>query len=84
MHDVAPLADLAQRAEALCLALCDNGPGAVQASKRLVRDFAGREIDAALIADTVERIAAVRSTDEAREGVGAFLEKREPSWRLRR
>jgi 1,4-dihydroxy-2-naphthoyl-CoA synthase len=26
----------------------------------------------------------VRSTDEAREGVGAFLEKREPSWRLRR
>jgi methylglutaconyl-CoA hydratase len=56
----------------------------VQASKRLVRDFAGREIDAALIADTVERIAAVRSTDEAREGVGAFLEKREPSWRLRR
>lgn len=84
VHDVAPLADLAQRAEALCLALCDNGPGAVQASKRLVRDFAGREIDAALIADTVERIAAVRSTDEAREGVGAFLEKREPSWRLRR
>ncbi len=84
VHDVAPLADLAQRAEALCLALCDNGPGAVQASKRLVRDFAGREIDAALIADTVERISAVRSTDEAREGVGAFLEKREPSWRLRR
>ncbi|RSE90885.1 enoyl-CoA hydratase/isomerase family protein [Achromobacter aegrifaciens] len=84
VHDVAPLADLAQRAEALCLALCDNGPGAVQASKRLVRDFAGREIDAALIADTVERIAAVRSTDEAREGVGAFLEKREPPWRLRR
>ena len=84
VHDVAPLADLAQRAEALCLALCDNGPGAVQASKRLVRDFAGREIDAALIADTEERIAAVRSTDEAREGVGAFLEKREPSWRLRR
>lgn len=81
VHDVAPLAELPQRAEALCLALCDNGPGAVQASKRLVRDFAGQDIDAALIADTVERIAAVRSTDEAREGVSAFLEKREPSWR---
>ncbi|CAB5516777.1 2,3-dehydroadipyl-CoA hydratase [Achromobacter anxifer] len=81
VHDVAPQAELPQRAEALCLALCDNGPGAVQASKRLVRDFAGQDIDAALIADTVERIAAVRSTDEAREGVSAFLEKREPSWR---
>ena len=84
VHDVAPLAELPQRAEALCLALCDNGPGAVQASKRLVRDFAGQEIDAALIADTVERIAAVRSTDEAREGVSAFLEKREPAWRAKR
>ncbi|WP_088139833.1 enoyl-CoA hydratase/isomerase family protein [Achromobacter xylosoxidans] len=84
VHDVAPLAELAQRAEALCQALCDNGPGAVQASKRLVRDFAGQEIDAALIADTVERIAAVRSTDEAREGVSAFLEKREPAWRAKR
>ena len=84
VHDVAPLAELAQRAEALCHALCDNGPGAVQASKRLVRDFAGQEIDTALIADTVERIAAVRGTDEAREGVSAFLEKREPAWRAKR
>jgi len=55
----------------------------VQASKRLVRDFAGQPLDAALIADSVERIAAVRSSDEAREGVGAFLEKREPAWRQR-
>ena len=38
-------------------------------------------MDAGLIADTVERIAAIRSTDEAKEGVTAFLEKREPSWR---
>ncbi|MDQ6213530.1 enoyl-CoA hydratase/isomerase family protein [Achromobacter insolitus] len=84
VHDVVPLADLPRHAEALCLALCDNGPGAVQASKRLVRDFAGQNIDAALIADTVERIAAVRSTDEAREGVSAFLEKRDPAWRAKR
>ena len=82
VHDLAPLAELPRRAEALCHALSDNGPGAVQASKRLVRDFAGQDIDAALIADTVERIAAVRSTAEAREGVSAFLEKREPAWRL--
>ncbi|MNU08461.1 enoyl-CoA hydratase [compost metagenome] len=53
----------------------------MQASKRLVRDFAGRPLDAALIADSVERIAAIRSTEEAREGVTAFLEKREPAWR---
>ncbi|MFD4838868.1 enoyl-CoA hydratase/isomerase family protein [Achromobacter sp. NPDC058515] len=81
VHDAVPLAQLPDAAEAICRGLCANGPGAVQASKRLVRDFAGRPVDAALIADTVERIAAIRSTGEAREGVTAFLEKREPSWR---
>ncbi len=82
LHDVVPAEALHDAAEAICRTLCANGPDAVQASKRLVRDFAGQPIDTALIADTVERIAACRSTDEAREGVAAFLEKREPSWRL--
>lgn len=81
VHQVVPGDDLAAQAGALCRGLCANGPGAVQASKRLVRDFAGQPIDAALIADTVERIAAIRSSGEAREGVAAFLEKREPAWR---
>ncbi len=83
LHGVVPLAELHDEADAICRALCDNGPQAVQASKRLVRDFAGQPLDADLIADSVERIAAVRSSDEAREGVGAFLEKREPAWRAR-
>lgn len=81
LHDAVPAERLHDEANAICLTLCANGPDAVQASKRLVRDFAGQPINAALIADTVERIAACRSTDEAREGVAAFLEKREPSWR---
>ncbi|WMD22832.1 enoyl-CoA hydratase/isomerase family protein [Achromobacter seleniivolatilans] len=81
LHGVTSAEQLHDEVEAICRTLCANGPSAVQASKRLVRDFAGREIDAALIADTVERIAACRSTDEACEGVAAFLEKREPAWR---
>ncbi len=81
LHGVAPAAQLQDAAEAVCRALCDNGPQAVQASKRLVRDFAGQPLDAALIADSVERIATVRGSDEAREGVSAFLEKRPPAWR---
>ena len=30
--------------------------------------------------DTIERIAQIRSTPEAREGIRAFLEKRKPNW----
>ena len=44
------------------------------------RDLAGRPIDDALVADTAERIAAVRASDDGREGVRAFLDKRKPRW----
>jgi len=46
----------------------------------LVRDIAGMPVTAALIADTAERIAVIRASDEGREGVRSFLEKRKPNW----
>ncbi len=62
-------------------ALVANGPAAVRACKRLVKDVAGAPLDAALCAETARRIADIRASDEGREGVQAFLAKREPSWR---
>jgi methylglutaconyl-CoA hydratase len=44
-------------------------------AKRLVQDYAGYEIDAALVEDSAQRIAAVRSGDEAKAGIAAFLSK---------
>ena len=60
--------------------LLQNGPQAVREAKRLVADVAGREIDAALIESTCERIAGIRVSDEGQEGLGAFLQKRKPRW----
>jgi methylglutaconyl-CoA hydratase len=45
-----------------------------------VREVAGRPVDDALLADTAERIAAIRASDDGREGVRAFLDKRKPRW----
>jgi methylglutaconyl-CoA hydratase len=59
-----------------------NGPQAVRACKRLVGDLAGQPVDEALRADTARRIADIRASDEGREGVAAFLGKREPAWRM--
>ena len=55
-------------------------PGAVADAKQLVRDVAGADIDADLLHETARRIAARRVSEEGREGVAAFLEKRKPRW----
>jgi methylglutaconyl-CoA hydratase len=53
---------------------------AVTEAKRLVRDVAFRPIDDALVADTAQRIAAIRQSADGREGIASFLEKRKPRW----
>ena len=53
---------------------------AVREAKRLVREVAGRPIDDALVADTAERIAQIRASDDGREGVKSYLDKRKPRW----
>ena len=50
------------------------------AAKALIRAVAGQAISDELIEDTAHRIAALRATAEAREGLAAFLEKRRPAW----
>jgi len=35
----------------------------------------------ALQLDTAQMLSAQRASDEGREGIGAFLERRKPSWR---
>jgi methylglutaconyl-CoA hydratase len=52
----------------------------VKACKQLVKDLAGRPIDAALRADTARRIADIRASAEGKEGVQSFLDKRTPGW----
>jgi methylglutaconyl-CoA hydratase len=60
--------------------LVGNAPGAMGEAKRLVNDLAGKAIDHNLMEETAKRIARARVSDEGREGVGAFLDKRKPSW----
>lgn len=81
VHDVVAASELQQGAEKLLATLLGNGPQAVLAAKRLIRDVAGRAIDDGLLQLTAERIAAIRVGAEGQEGLRAFLEKRTPAWR---
>ena len=55
-------------------------PGAVADAKRLVDLVHGQRIDRGLMEETARRIAARRASEEGREGLAAFLERRKPNW----
>ena len=80
VHEVVPPDALDARVDAIVRSLCSAGPGAVAAAKRLVHELAEAPLDDALVARTVEAIADIRASAEAREGVQSFLHKRKPQW----
>jgi len=82
VHAVVTAESLDAKVAELAQALVTASPSAVRACKRLVQNVADREIDDALVALTVAGIADIRSSEEGKEGVQSFLQKRKPSWLL--
>ncbi|WP_234266399.1 enoyl-CoA hydratase/isomerase family protein [Hydrogenophaga sp. NFH-34] len=80
VHELVEADALAAKVAELAAALVSASPAAVRACKKLVQDVAGRAIDAPLIAATVEGIADIRASEQGREGVASFLQKRKPAW----
>jgi methylglutaconyl-CoA hydratase len=79
-HEVVAAEALDAAVAAIVKSLVSNSPNAVREAKLLVREIGGQAVTDALVADTALRIAHIRASDEGREGVAAFLEKRKPSW----
>ena len=82
IHDITPPEELDGKVNEILGALMLTSQHAVAEAKRLVRDLTGRTIDASLVADTAQRIADIRASRDAREGVRSFLDKRKPQWVL--
>ena len=80
VHAVTSADALDAKVAEITQALVNASPAAVKACKQLVQDVAGCEISPKLIARTVQGIADIRSSDEGKEGVQSFLQKRKPSW----
>ncbi len=80
VHEVVPVDQLDAQVQAITGALVTAGPDAMRACKRLLHEVGGREITPGLIDRTVEGIADIRASQEGREGIRAFLEKRKPAW----
>jgi len=80
LHEVVPPDHLARTVERVIESVLQGGPRAQVAAKRLIDDIAGKRIDPNMLDDTARRIASIRSSDEGKEGVAAFLDKRKPNW----
>ena len=80
VHEVVAPDALDAKVAEVVVSLLQCGPKAQGAAKELIRAVAHQPIGDAVVADTVQRIAHLRATPEAKEGVAAFLEKRAPNW----
>jgi len=70
---------LMERARELAATLLQNSPASLQATKRLLRRYSSADLDQQ-VAAAVEENARIRTTDDFREGISSFLEKRRPRW----
>jgi methylglutaconyl-CoA hydratase len=80
VHDICEEPELNGLVGRMLAQLYASGPRAVAAIKQLIPEVASARIDGDLLERVSQRIADIRVTPEAQEGLAAFLEKRKASW----
>lgn len=76
---VTPVDEVLQEARVLAATITRGAPDAVRQTKRLLRELRSTEFSD-LLAHALKFHKRARSSDEASEGLAAFLEHREPEW----
>ena len=79
LNYVVPAAELDSKIDWLVGRLIDKSPTAIRRGKYAMRAIASMSFDES-IAYTESQIALLAMTEDAREGLKAFAEKRKPSW----
>lgn len=80
VHEAVEPEQLDAKVQEIVDALLQGGPLAQSAAKDLIRAVNGQMVNETLVEETAHRIAHLRATPEAREGITAFLDKRPPNW----
>ncbi|WP_298624115.1 enoyl-CoA hydratase/isomerase family protein [uncultured Zoogloea sp.] len=79
-HEVVAPEELDAKVAGIVAALMQGGPKSQAAAKDLIRAVADQPVSDAVVEDTARRIAELRATPEAKEGLAAFLDKRPAAW----
>ncbi|EKF73074.1 enoyl-CoA hydratase [Alcanivorax hongdengensis A-11-3] len=80
VHETVLAAELDQAVDRLIEALLQGGPQAQIEARELIARVSHGPIDSAMLNDTADLIARLRTGKEGQEGLSAFLEKRSPNW----
>ncbi len=80
VHEVVAEEALQTKTHEMISTLLSNGPQAVVAAKDLIRAVEGKDINQELMDETAKRIADIRASEQGKEGLNAFLEKRPADW----
>lgn len=80
VHEVCPSEALDSTVHTYIESLQTSGPNAMKAAKALIETWSSSS-EEEFRAYTPQLIADLRASDEGREGIRAFLEKRKPVWR---
>ncbi|MRX27022.1 enoyl-CoA hydratase/isomerase family protein [Kangiella sp. HZ709] len=80
VHEVTAEDELQNKTNEIIATLLSNGPQAVVAAKDLIRAVEGKTINQELMDETAKRIADIRASEQGKEGLNAFLEKRPANW----
>ena len=79
LNHVVPVAELDQKTDWLLSRLVDKSPTAIRRGKYAMRAIESMSFDQA-IAYTESQIALLAMTEDAKEGMAAFNERRKPVW----
>jgi methylglutaconyl-CoA hydratase len=80
IHEVVDAQDLDEMVMTFVHYFKQGGSCAHRETKSLIELIDQSDFDQALIEETAARIARVRASDEGKEGIKSFLEKRKPKW----
>ena len=80
LHKIAAPDALNDELESVVADLLQCGPHSQEMAQELIRKVAYRPLGDAVMEETATMIAKTRASEEGKEGVTAFLEKRKPNW----
>lgn len=80
VYHLVPFSELMQKCEELAQEILKNGPHAIAQSLLCIRQGVGKDIQSGLDFE-VNRFSELFDTDETKEGLSAFIDKRKPNFR---